>query len=181
MADSLQILKVNPFHEQLALYMIAHPSATLSQTAKHFKYSAPYISIIRNSDAFKVYYQSLVARQIEKLEPIMQATTAMTELALDKINKKLEDIGDELSVTELKEIADMGLKRLGYGAALKGPAGPNINISAQNGFVVVDRGDLDEARRRMAEVHGVGSSPKQLAAPVLDATVLPSEAEDSGP
>jgi hypothetical protein len=172
-ADSVQILKVNPFHQQLALYMISHPSATLSQTARHFNYSPSYISIIRNSDAFKVYYQGLVNRQFETLEPILQGTQAVTELALEKLASKLDTIGDQMTPTELREIADMGLKRLGFGADLKGPS--QVNINAPNGVVVVDRGDLAEARRKMAEVHGVGNSPKQLAAPIVEATVLPSD------
>lgn len=167
MADSVQIKQVNPWHAQLALYMVANPSSTLEQTARHFKRTSAWISIVRNSDAFKVYYQNMVNRQLDNMDPLTQGTQAMTDIALEKLNKKLEDIGDQLSVTELKEVADMGLKRLGFGASLgaRAPSQPAVHLHAA-GVVVVDRGDLESARQRMAEAHGVGASPKQIAAPL---------------
>lgn len=163
MADSQQILKVNDFHQQLALYMIQNPAATLAQTATHFKYSAAYLSIVRNSDAFKAFYSKLFDRQFSQLEQINCKLMASTEQALDRLNNKLETIGDQLSASELKDIADDGLKRLGFGA-MKTSAGPSIHVHSP-GVVVVDRGDLESARQRMAEVHSVGSSVKQLQAP----------------
>ena len=173
MAHSASIAKVSAHHKQLALYMIAHPGAKLSELSKHFSKTPAWISIIRNSDAFKVYYQTLVERQLDTLDPILQNTQSMTDLALEKINNKLSDIGDQLSITELKEVADMGLKRLGYGANIGAKAPTTVNIHGQ-GMVVVDRGELESARQRIAEAHGVGSSPKQLAAPALT-PVLPSQ------
>lgn len=160
---AVQIQDVNAFHKQLALYMIAHPDHRLTQIAKHFSKTPSWISIVRNSDAFKVYYDKLVDKQLKNIDPILQSTQAMTDLALDHLNHKLETLGDVLTVKELSEVAELGLKRLGFGADLKGPHGPAIHV--HNEVVVVDRGELREARERMAEVHGVGNSPKQLAAP----------------
>lgn len=162
MANSVQILKVNSWHEQLATYMVAHPTSTLAEAAAFFKVSPSYISIVRNSDAFKAYYKDRMDGLFHSTcGEIYGQTTAMTSIALEKLNRKLETIGDTLSVGELKEIADTGLKRLGFGADKRSPA-PSVNI---NVGVVVSRDDLEKARRKMAEVHGVGSSVKQLAAP----------------
>lgn len=163
MADSVQILKLNDFHQQLALYMIAHPGKTNKEIGQKFGYSPTYISIIKNSDAFKAHYAKLYERQVVTLQPIVDATNAMTDMALECINQKLETIGDQLSIGELREIADMGLKRLGFGA-LKTSQAPAVNVGVS---VVVDRGDLESARRTMAEAHGVGVSVKQLAAPEI--------------
>lgn len=149
--------------------MIVHPTAGLAETAKHFKCSMSYISIIRNSDAFKAYYRGRVDRQFDEVTTdILGQTQAMTAIALDRINHKLETIGDQLSVSELKDIADTGLKRLGFGA-MKNSPGPQVNV---NVGVVVDRGDLASARQRMAEVHGVATPVKQLTA-TEEATVVP--------
>lgn len=176
MAYRVQIKRMNPFHKQLALYLIANPSAKLPVLAKHFKKTQTWISIVKNSDAFKVYYQSLVNRQLDNLDPILQNTQAMTELALDAMNQKLETIGTDLSVTELKEIADMGLKRLGFGApTINKPSNTIINNSHTT--VVVDRGELESARKRMAEAYGVVSSPKQIAAPSPRSSSAVDEAE----
>lgn len=161
MADSVQILKLNDFHQQLALYMIAHPGKTNVEIAKKFGYSPTYISIIKNSDAFKAFYAKLFNQQHAQLQPIIDNVNAMTELALEALNQKLSTIGEQLSVGELREVADMGLRRLGFGALKNTPA-PTVNVGVS---VVVDRGDLEDARRKMAEVHGVGHSAKQLAAP----------------
>jgi hypothetical protein len=173
-ADSNQILKLNDFHKQLALYMIAHPGKTNAEIGKRFGYNATYISIVKNSDAFKAFYAGLYDKQFNQLQPIVDATNAMTDMALEHLNHKLETIGAELSVNELKEIADMGLKRLGFGA-LKTTQAPTVNVGVS---VVVDRGDLESARRTMAEVHGVGSSVKQLAAP--QETPVPSTTSSQG-
>jgi len=162
MADSLQITRVNAFHEALALYIIQNPRAKLKEMAQHFRCSPQWISIVRNSDAFKVYYAERMDKQFDAVGDIIDQTKAMTAMALELMNEKLESIGTELSIGELKDIADTGLKRLGYGARASAPV---VQVNAAQGVVVVSRGELAAARERMERVHGAGSSPKQIAAP----------------
>lgn len=174
MADSVQPVKVNHWHEQLALYMIANPTATNKETAAHFKVSASYICIIKNSDAFKTYYAKRVDRQFDNVvDDIFGQTVAMTSQALEHLNHKLETIGEAMTPAELLAISDTGLKRLGYGATKFGAGPVTINNTQNNNIAVVNRDDLDGARRKMAEVYGVStSSIDRVKAPAPE--VVPS-------
>lgn len=163
MAESVQVLNVNHWHKQLALYLIANPTARLPEVASHFEVTPSYISILRNSDAFKAYYDSLVDKQLMgPCGDVVSLTAGMTALALERINQKLDTIGDVMPVGDLVQIAETGLKRLGYGANKNSPA-PTVAV---NVGVVVPRSELADARRLMEEAHGAGSSSiKQLSAP----------------
>jgi hypothetical protein len=159
MGDAIQPIKVAAWHEQLALYMIANPTATNAETAKHFKVTPQYICILKNSDAFKAYYARRVDRQFDRvMDDIFGQTVAMTAQALEKLNHKIATIGDTMTPQELLQITDTGLKRLGYGATKFGAGPVTINNNTQNNIAVVNRDDLDGARRKMAEVYGVSTS-----------------------
>jgi hypothetical protein len=169
-----QPVKVNAWHEQLAIYMIANPTATNKETAAYFKVSPVYIGIIKNSDAFKAYYSSRTDAVFDKvIDDIYGQTIALTSQALEKLNTKVATIGDSMSPQELLTIADTGLKRLGYGASKF--TGPAVTVNNNISNTVVDRRDLEEARRKMSEVHGVSVSditpvePRRLAAPEIPA------------
>lgn len=176
----IQPTKVNYWHEQLANYMLAHPTATNEETAKHFKVSKGYVCILKNSDVFKAYYRKRADEFNEKansivLDDVMGQTTMMASLALDALNKKLENHGDQMNEAMLLSIADTGLKRLGYGATKFSGAPVNVQIN-NNNTSSVQRGDLEAARNKLAEAHGVTvSEPALLPGPVRS---IPSPSSD---
>jgi hypothetical protein len=94
---------------------------------------------------------------------VAEKTSALAELALDKMLDKIEKQGDFLPVPVLLATADMALKRLGYSAG-KGPGATNNTINNYN-FAAVNPELLAKARDRMRTVHGVT---------ITEAEVLPS-------
>jgi hypothetical protein len=160
MAGSTQILEVREFHDMLARWMILHPTATLKETAEHFKVSIGWVSIVKNSDAFKVHYRKLTdATFADALEEIQGQTIELASNTLAILNDKVRKDGKAFSPAELLQVADTALKRLGYGLGPRAPSGGvKVNIQNNNGgssTTVVSAGELADARQKMAEVHGV--------------------------
>lgn len=151
MAESVQIKTVGWWHEQLATWMFANPDGRLADAARYFDKSISWISIVKNSDAFKLYYANRSDQAFGGvLGDINQKTAAMTEIALDAINEKLERESSFLPLPSLLEIADTGLKRMGYGAKLPSQQPLNVNVG-----VVISQDELSKARAKMLVAHNV--------------------------
>lgn len=176
MADSVQIKRVNWWHERLADWMLANPGARLTDAAKYFNKTLTWVSIVKNSDAFKHYYAARSASYSTKVEDgsvlmimgVAEKNAALAELALDNLIDRVSTQGCLLSVEQLSEIADAGLKRMGYGAN-KNSQPPQIQVGVS---VAVDREDLARAREKVHLAYGVqanvelaqaGSSAEPLA------------------
>lgn len=148
--SATQIKKVSWWMERFADWMIANPDKFLKDAARELNVSQSWLSIVKNSDAFKSYWTS---RSEEAsgviLTSIREKLTATTEMALDALNEKLAIEAPHLSRAELLEIAEKGLDKLGYGASKSIPA-PVVNV--QN--ITVSSHDLAEARRKIHEMSG---------------------------
>ena len=189
MDNSVQPVKVNAWHEQLAIYMLTHPTATNQEAAAYFKVAPQYRRVITTSDAFNAYYSSRTDKVFDRaVDDILGQTMAMTSLALEGVNQKLAQPGtiEAMSPQELLQIADTGLKRLGYGATKF--TGPAVTVKNVNSTTVIDRQDLADARRKMSETYGVEVAdinpvePRKLAAPEVLAVsqkAEPAQGEDS--
>lgn len=152
MAESKQLTEVSkPWHEELANYLLQNPGATLTTVAKHFGKSLSWISIIKNSDAFKDYYN---ARR-EELNAQVDATLVdkvhtLAELSIEALVTKVGhhiEREQEMTTDALRELADMSLTKLGFGQK-KGEAAAAPAITIQIG----DKEALDSARARMAQL-----------------------------
>lgn len=152
--------KLQLWHQNLSLWILANPDKTMKDAALVFKCTPQCLYLIKNSDAFKVFHaeqlSKLADKTIDAISDIYTKTAAMTEQALDHINQKLTDNGSVMDIELLHKIADGGLKRLGYGAP-SAPPGPSVQV---NIGAVVDRGVLEDARNRMNERFGKGGSPR---------------------
>lgn len=178
MAESLQLHKVSkPWHEALAEYFILYPERTMTQAAADFNVSLPWLSLVKNSDAFQDYYQ---ARRREHFNDVSRA------LAESKIEDKLRSVADmsldaiadrvaehvqkvptrELSLEALQTSAQLALKALGFGAKASGASPPLV----QNNTVIVASADaLRKAQGNLRVVR------ERIIDPALDA--VRSEAE----
>lgn len=152
-----QVQKVNWWHERLADWMILNPDKTLKMAAKDFNVSHAYISIIKNSDSFKVYWAERSSAHSDALTAdLISKTGAVAEMALDELMGKLAH--EPLSAPFLLQTADTALRRLGYGVASKqAPESPqagqvSVNISVVSGEA------LAAAREKMRKLHGVEPS-----------------------
>ncbi len=162
--SQVQIKKVSWWHERLADWLIANPHKKLKHAATEFECSVPWLSIVKNSDAFKEVFQQrsaavsdgVVNGTVASIAGVREKTETMTELALDALNERLArevDCKDEVVPRqELLEIVDKGMARLGYGANKSLPAPISINADK---VAIVNRQELSAARDKIMQASGV--------------------------
>lgn len=146
MSRSVQIKKVNWWHERFSDWLIANPSKTLGEAAKEFGVTLPWLSSVKNSDAFVDFHaeRSLAHSKAVSLT-IAEKTRAVAEMALDAVGERLEKEATTLPFDTLLETADTMLKRAGYGEAPRSGSPVQVNVG------LVTRGELDALRSRMRE------------------------------
>lgn len=156
MAASVQIQKVNWWHERLADYMLAFPYATLQEIAREFDKSPSWISIVKNSDVFQDYWRKRSGMHSSTLTDEIKAKAfAATEVALEKINEKLNDpAASSLMTTEtLLQVVDTTMRRFGYNNEHNN--GPNITLN----LGAVSPQQLESARQKLRALPDVVDLP----------------------
>lgn len=122
------VARVNYTHDAMIDLIIANPAISQNELAKHFGYSVPWLSRIRNSDAFLA---RLAERKKDIVDPGVIASVEEKLRAI--VDKSAEIILDKLEKTQSADLAlkalDLGGKLAGYGARQSGPV-------VQNNFVV---------------------------------------------
>lgn len=151
--------------------MLANPDKFIKDAARHFGTSASYLYQIKNSDAFRIYWQSVSGEVTDNVQKNVQDNAgALTEKAasvstqaLDALAEKLDLQASTMPVDTLIDISNLGLKALGYSA--KGKAQPNVTVNLN----AVDPTALARAREKMQKQFGINSEePKQLEAQPID-------------
>jgi hypothetical protein len=148
----VQVKNISWWMERLCDWMIAHPELKLKDAAKEFNISQAWLSVVKNSDVFRELFAKRSAQLSEAIvEGVRDKTVAMTEIALDHVNGKLEKEAEFMPIKDLLEIADLGLNRLGYGANKMMP--PPVSVVATN--VLITQSDLASARQKAMEASGI--------------------------
>ena len=182
MSQSASIAKVNNWHRELAVWLIANPTATNAETAKHFKVTEPWLSTVKNSDAFREYFDRVHAEHAKVvLQPIQDKLMATADAALGHIQNKVTKDGATMEVHTLLSVTDTLLKRAGVGEA-KQPIGSNNPSQININLGLVSREQLEEARQAMRAPRaitaikpvGLGGSPAMAETIDLQASDLPS-------
>lgn len=162
MAQSLQVKKISWWHERLADWMLSNPDKTLGEAAEFFQCSRTHLSVIKNSDSFKIYWEvrssqysdNLVDKSTTTLVGVQEKAGAAAEQALDELNRRLEAAPEVMPVQQLLDISKVGLQALGYGSKASPAASAtqvHVNVSAG----LVSQADLEKARNRVFESHGL--------------------------
>lgn len=152
----LQVQKVNWWHERLADWMLANPDKVLKDAAKEFNCTPQCIYIIRNSDAFQIYWatrsgdysDALSNKTLEARSSLAVKAAAVAEAALEELGSRLDTAAVTMPIDQLLDISKMGLNALGYKANSKQQASVQVNINA------VDSSALQRARERIEQVYG---------------------------
>lgn len=137
--------RVRYTHDAMIDLIIANPAISQNDIAKHFGYTAPWVSRIMNSDAFLA---RLAARKTEVVDPSLVASVEEKLRAL--ASKSLDVVLEKLTVSNSAEIGlkalEISSKALGYGARQQ-------NLNVQQNFVVALPGKAVTAEA-WAEAHG---------------------------
>lgn len=156
--------KVNWWYERLVDWMLLNPERTLGDAAREFNVSQPWLSVVKNSDAFKAYYEARSAAFSDKLEGqaincltgVKEKVTIAAEAALDEINRRLQTTGAVLPLRDLMDIAKMDLAKQGYSATAKQSASSSVVVNIGSG---ISRAELAAAREKMRLISGAIVSP----------------------
>jgi len=125
-------------------WMIANPGKKLYDCAAHFNKAQSTISLIVNSDAFKMRLAER-RREFEGLHDaaIIGKTTEVALKALDIMLDQMEKKRDKIPLKDANEIANTALKRLGYGEK---PTTVNIGAGAGSTVLQISRETLEASR-----------------------------------
>lgn len=102
--EASQQTKTNFSHKALADALIANPRISNAELSKQFGYTPSWLSLVMNSDAFKVYLEE---RKVEVIDPILRLTVedryrAMAcrsvEVLMEKLQAPAITISDELAL-----------------------------------------------------------------------------------
>lgn len=125
-ANAIQRVKYS--HDAMIDVVMANPSITQNELAKHFGYTVPWVSRIFASDAFQ-------ARLAQRKEDIVDPT--LMACVKDRIEglamQSLQILEEKLAATKNPDLAlkcfEISTKAAGYGARAQ-------NVNTQNNFVV---------------------------------------------
>src|SRR5262245_346940 len=142
MAQSVQLLKVNHWHQRLADWLIANPDKKLGDAAKEFGRTAAWISAVINSDAFQDYFKRLSQAHHEAvLVTVRDKVVAAADSAVNELTRRLEVSPETIPYQQVLETADVLLKRAGFGEG-KAPSQPGVQVNVG----LVSRDELAQAR-----------------------------------
>lgn len=135
------------WHEELLEFLLANPRASLAEISIYFNATPSWISIVKNSDAFREVWAKRRSEHFDRVSiSVSDRVTALADVTIDALTVKMEKhiAADTATIEQLKEVGDMALKALGFGAK-----GNNINIRTDVSAttnVFVDKATLERAR-----------------------------------
>lgn len=144
------------WHEELLEYTIANPRASLQEAALFFNVTISWLSIVKNSDAFKEMWAKRRPEHFSRISAgVSERITALAEVSLDALTNRVEKDVREGTATigSLRESADLALKAMGFGN--KGVNSPLVigQTNVQNTTnVFVDKDTLARAREAKAKL-----------------------------
>ena len=126
------VARVSYTHDAMIDLIIGCPGISNNDLAKHFGYTPPWVSRIKNSDAFQ---ERLSLRKAEIVDPAL--TLSVEEKLRDLAHRGLDVLAEKMSAetatiptdTALK-VVELSARALGYGARGNG------QTNVQNNFVV---------------------------------------------
>ena len=116
-ASPTKVPKLRYTHDAMVDRLIAEPSMSQGQLAREFGYTATWVSIVINSDAFR---ERLAMRRGELVDPLLETTLndrfmAMAVRATEVIQEKLMAPSLVVDPTLALAAAALGAKALGVG------------------------------------------------------------------
>lgn len=154
-----QVRRLSHTHKAIMEFMIANPEMSNDNVAAQFGYTPTWLSQLVHSDLFQMelkYWQDLGL--CEATLGIKDRLNDVAHQSLERLQRRLSTIGDQIPVDSLVDISEMALKSLGFGAAkthglTPGPQVFNNTTQINNfGNEPVDAKLLAEARARMSRL-----------------------------
>lgn len=156
-----EVKKMNWWYWAFIDWMVANPDCTMKDAALQFNVHVQTLYIIKNSDSFKRHFNQRVRevsggvteQVVDALGDIASKSAALAELTIDTLADRVATKGRDLQVNELTSIADLTLKKLGYGIEAQPSGGVTVNILSAN---------ADALARARERLEGRIPSPQKL-------------------
>lgn len=144
-----QIQKVSIKHEAIMDYLIANPHHKLGIVAEHFGVSQAWLSVIINSDVFKVKLKEKNEEVFaQTIIPLRERVVGIAHVGVEKLGEALHHASPITDRAFIADTTDSILKNLGYTPKSQ-PAQTGTPVNQQNNFYVVDKDTLQEARAKL--------------------------------
>lgn len=154
-----QIKSLRPHHDAILNYLLANPTAKMTEVASEFGVTPAWLSVVINSDVFQT---KLRARQDEVFEctiaaDIKDKLLGVAHLAVEKLS---ESLSYETDTKTISDATNMALKNLGFGQKV---IGTQINLSQENKTQVNVSAEIIENARAL-----VGKARQVMEEPPLE-------------
>lgn len=151
-----QVVKLSETHHQMMLWLVQNPGKTLQDMSARFGYSVPWLSQVINSNIFQARLKDL--QNVEDACVLADIPTMLRGLTSQTINElavAIDDVSKDSSKLIhrgfLMEVAEMGLKNLGYGPRPLSSSASTPFQQNNNLFVTVPPEVLAAAREKLLE------------------------------
>lgn len=161
MAESVQLQKLSPKHENILNYIIANPLVSYGEVAGYFGVTPSWLSTIVHSDVF----QDLLKRRQDEVfgtaivQDLKTKLTAAADMSLERYLEKIPTMDADQIITSTDKL----LGKLGFGSKPYGPSGGVVNNYVQNNYV--DQRTIDDARRLIGENSALGEADFSTSLP----------------
>lgn len=151
-----EVAKLTETHHQMMLWLVQNPGKRLADMSAEFGYSVPWLSQIINSNIFQARLKELQnVEDVCVLADLPAKLRGLTSQAVDELAVAVDDASKDSSKlihrTFLMEVAELGLKSLGYGPKpASAPVAPPF-MQQNNTFVTVSPEVLAKAREKLLE------------------------------
>lgn len=139
-------------HEQMALWMLQNPSATLRDMSMAFGYTPSWLSQVINSDMFKAY----MAERMKDVEfgvaiDIPSRMAALAHLAIDRMEEKLSKTED---VEVVVDAFDKVMHRYGYAPNARNAANQQPGaFNQQNNIFFLSQDKFKQVQEKLIKAH----------------------------
>lgn len=159
-----QVERLTPRHDLIIDFLIANPTMKMSDVARTFGVTPPWLSVIIHSDIFQA---KLAEKQevffIRSTQSIKEKLETLAHLAIDDMIDRVEVQSD---INNVREIAKVALDRIGFSPARGPVVGGNQYV--QNNFISASAEVLKAARQKILE------HKEHHAGALVESTYLPA-------
>jgi hypothetical protein len=143
-----QIKRCSHRHDAIIDWLLANPDVKdMGALCMHINVSRSWISVVMNSDAFRVEYEKRRSEYNGELaETVQRKLFDVTIKALDEVSDALDE--GEVDPRFALDVADKATHKLGFGPS----KGNGAHVEVHNTVAVVDKSLLQSARDSMKRV-----------------------------
>lgn len=170
------------WHDAIIDLLLLEPAITQGEISKRLKRGYATISLVMNSDLFKARYEQR-RREFQQCvhegikDKLVKVANLGLELTLETLDKKRTSI----EISDLVDITEGALDRLGYAPPKAGNASVQVNVNAPTMVAPVSREALESARATLRDYEKGKLIEGKVNSPLGEGAVHTSELVGQAP